>query len=81
MENVWARHQRMGDATRAAVKAWGLELLCEDPRWYSNALTVLKVPEGIDSGDIVKTAYCKYNLTIGVGLTQVKSCEWKSGRM
>lgn len=81
MENVWMRHKRMGDATRAAVKAWGLELLCKDPRWYSNALTVLQVPDGVDSGDIVKTAYCKYNLTIGVGLTQVSGKVFRIGHL
>lgn len=73
MPEIWARHQRMGDATRAAVKAWGMKLLCKEERWNSNALTVLEVPEGINSNDIVKTAYCKYNLTIGVGLSKVLS--------
>lgn len=81
MENVWARHKRMGDAARAAVKAWGLETLCQEDRWLSNALTVVKVPEGIDSSDIVKTAYCKYNLTIGVGLTEVAGKVFRIGHL
>eukprot|EP00959_Pyramimonas_sp_CCMP1952_P012159 256722-Pyramimonas_sp.AAC.1 len=57
IEEVWARHERFGNATRAAVEAWGLKLLCKDPRWNSNSLTVVATPTDIDSNDIVKTAY------------------------
>jgi len=81
MPEIWARHQRMGDATRAAVKAWGMKLLCKEERWNSNALTVLEVPEGINSNDIVKTAYCKYNLTIGVGLSKVNGKVFRIGHL
>jgi len=81
MENVWARHQRMGDATRAAMRALGLPLLCKQDRWNSNALTVVAVPDGIDSNDIVKTAYCKYNLTIGVGLSEVAGKVFRIGHL
>jgi len=81
IEEVWARHERMGNATRAAVDAWGLKLLCKDPRWNSNALTVVEVPKEIDSNDIVKTAYCKYNLTIGVGLSEVNGKVFRIGHL
>jgi alanine-glyoxylate transaminase/serine-glyoxylate transaminase/serine-pyruvate transaminase len=81
IEEVWARHQRMGDATRAAVAAWGLKLLCKDPRWNSNALTVVEGPAGVDTNDIVKTAYCKYNLTIGVGLSEVNGKVFRIGHL
>merc|ERR1719194_80034 len=72
LDNAFARHARLAEGTRRAVKAWGHKLLCENPRWYSNALTVIQVPRGIDSGDIVKTAFSKYNLSIGVGLMRVQ---------
>jgi len=81
IEEVWARPERMGNATRAAVDAWGLKLLCKDPRWNSNALTVVEVPKEIDSNDIVKTAYCKYNLTIGVGLSEVNGKVFRIGHL
>lgn len=81
IEEVWARHERMGDATRAAVDAWGLKLLCNNPRWNSNSLTVVATPEGIDSNDIVKAAYCKYNLTIGVGLSEVNGKVFRIGHL
>ena len=72
IDNVIARHTRFGEGTRKAVEAWGLDLLCADPRWNSNSLTVIKTPPGVDSGNIVKTAYCKYNLSLGVGLMKVQ---------
>jgi len=81
IEEVWARHQRMGDATRAAAAAWGLKLLCKDSRWNSNALTVVEGPPGVDTNDIVKTAYCKYNLTIGVGLSEVNGKVFRIGHL
>ena len=81
LHNVFARHRRLAEGTRAAVKAWGLKLLCENPRWYSDALTVIQVPRGIDSGDIVKTAFAKYNLSIGVGLMRVQGEVFRIGHL
>ena len=49
LDNVFARHKRHGAATRAAAKAWGLELVCLDPHCYSPALTAVMVPEGHDA--------------------------------
>src|SRR5207248_4724543 len=46
MPNVLRRHARHGEATRAAVRAWGLEIVCEDPREYSNSMTAVFMPEG-----------------------------------
>ncbi len=71
-ENVVARHHRLAEGTRKAVEGWGLKLLCTDPRWYSDTLTVVETPEGFDSQKIVDQAYARYNLSLGVGLTKVK---------
>lgn len=71
MDNVYARHHRLAEGTRKAVAGWGLELLCKNPRWQSDSLTVIEVPQGIDSNLIVKNAYARYNLSIGVGLSKV----------
>jgi len=81
MENVNARHARLAAGTRAAVQAWGLELLCENPRWYSDSLTVVRMPKGIDSCKVVKYAYSKYNLSLGVGLGQVKHKVFRIGHL
>lgn len=50
---------RLAEGTRAAVAAWGLKLLCREPRWQSDTLTVVEVPEGLDSQKIVDTAFAK----------------------
>lgn len=70
MENVVARHHRLAEGTRKAVEGWGLELLCKTPRWRSDSLTVVEVP-GVDTNKIVKIAYAKYNLSLGIGLAQI----------
>lgn len=81
LDEVIARHTRLANGTREAVKAWGLKLLCKNPRWNSNALSVIEVPQGVDSNTIVKTAYCKYNLTIGVGLSEVNGKVFRIGHL
>ena len=59
MPNVVARHARLAEGCRRAVEGWGLQTLCRDPRWKSDSLTVVEVPEGIDSQRIVDIAYAK----------------------
>jgi alanine-glyoxylate transaminase/serine-glyoxylate transaminase/serine-pyruvate transaminase len=59
MANVTARHARLAEGTRAAVAGWGLQLLCKQPRWRSDSLTVIEVPQGVDSNLIVKNAYAR----------------------
>ncbi|CAG9462429.1 unnamed protein product [Pedinophyceae sp. YPF-701] len=81
IENVNKRHHRLATGTRKAVAGWGLETLCKNPRWASDSLTVVEVPEGIDSGLVVKNAYAKYNLSIGVGLSQVAGKVFRIGHL
>src|SRR5262249_5041246 len=70
--NVFARHARLGEACRRAVRALGLEMLCVDPREYSNTLTAVKMPNGLDSDDYIAHAYRTMNLSLGIGLGLVK---------
>ncbi|MCK4590530.1 MAG: alanine--glyoxylate aminotransferase family protein, partial [Candidatus Latescibacteria bacterium] len=64
LENIWARHQRHARATRAAVRALGLEIFAKNP---SNILTIVKVPEGIDGKLLLKTIRTKYGITMAGG--------------
>lgn len=80
-ENTVKRHHRLAEGVRKAVAAWGLELLCKNPRWRSDSLTVVEVPPGIDSGLVVKNAYSRYNLSIGVGLSQVQGKVFRIGHL
>ncbi|GIL80982.1 hypothetical protein Vretimale_9319 [Volvox reticuliferus] len=81
MENVFARHHRLGEGARRAVEGWGLKLLCKNPRWRSDSLTVVEVPEGVDSNKIVKTAYAKYDLSLGIGLAQINGKVFRIGHL
>jgi aspartate aminotransferase-like enzyme len=69
MENVWARHELMGKATREAIKAMGLELFSKRP---GNVLTSVKVPEGVDGGKIVSIMRDEYGVTIAGGQGAMK---------
>jgi len=81
IDNVIARHERLATATRKAVDAWGLQLLCKNPRWRSNSLTVVETPSGMNSHDIVTYAYSKYNLSLGVGLSEVAGKVFRIGHL
>jgi alanine-glyoxylate transaminase/serine-glyoxylate transaminase/serine-pyruvate transaminase len=72
LENVIARHHRLADAVRAAVRAWGLEFLCDDPGAYSDSLTAVVMPDGIDSDAVIRRARDRFDLALGVGLGQLK---------
>ena len=69
IENVLARHARLANATREAVKALGLELFSASP---SNAVTAIKVPSGVDGQNLVKTMRNKYGVTIAGGQAHLK---------
>jgi alanine-glyoxylate transaminase/serine-glyoxylate transaminase/serine-pyruvate transaminase len=81
MPSVAARHHRLAEGARRAVAGWGLELLCKTPRWQSDSLTVVEVPEGVDSQRVVDVAYGKYNLSLGVGLDRVKGKVFRIGHL
>ncbi|KAG2490049.1 hypothetical protein HYH03_011514 [Edaphochlamys debaryana] len=81
MEAVAARHHRLAEGVRKAVEGWGLQLLCKNPRWRSDSLTVVETPEGIDSNKIVKSAYAKYDLSLGIGLAQINGKVFRIGHL
>jgi alanine-glyoxylate transaminase/serine-glyoxylate transaminase/serine-pyruvate transaminase len=81
LENVLERHRRLADGVRAAVRAWGLALWCADERAYSNSLTAVRVPEGIDSTQVCRKAQSRYNLALGVGLGQLRGKVFRIGHL
>ncbi|MEW5304980.1 MAG: hypothetical protein WDW36_007552 [Sanguina aurantia] len=81
LDNVIARHHRLATGVRKAVGGWGLEVLCKDPRWYSDTLTVVEVPKGVDSNKVVKSAYAKYDLSLGVGLAELNGKVFRIGHL
>jgi alanine-glyoxylate transaminase/serine-glyoxylate transaminase/serine-pyruvate transaminase len=81
LDNVFARHQRLATACRAAVNAWGLEIQCQDPELYSPVLTGVVVPEGFDADQLRKLILERYNLSLGTGLGKVKGRIFRIGHL
>jgi alanine-glyoxylate transaminase / serine-glyoxylate transaminase / serine-pyruvate transaminase len=68
LQNVFARHDRHAEATRRAVRAWGLDIQCADPRHYSSSLTAVRLPEGHSADALRATILAKFNMSLGNGL-------------
>jgi len=81
LENVFARHRRHAEATRAAARAWGLEILCRNPAEYSASLTAILMPEGHDADALRKLALSNFNLSLGQGLGKVAGKVFRIGHL
>jgi alanine-glyoxylate transaminase/serine-glyoxylate transaminase/serine-pyruvate transaminase len=81
LENVFARHQRLGEGARAAVRAWGLALCARSPKQYSNTVSAIMVPEGKNGADVIDVAYRRYNLALGAGLARLAGKLFRIGHM
>lgn len=82
MENVYKRHHRMAEGVRRAVlEGWGLQLCARDPKWYSDTVTAVVVPEGFDARDVIQIAYERYNLSLGGGLGEVAGKVFRIGHL
>lgn len=80
MENVYARHYRLAEGTRKAVAAWGLQL-CAQPGFESDTVTAVIVPEGKDARAVIGTAFNKYNLSLGGGLSELLGKAFRIGHV
>src|SRR5689334_2121208 len=65
LENVFSRHDRLAEATRRAVRAWGLEIMCREPRYYSPTITAVLLPEGHDADAFRSLALDTFNISYG----------------
>lgn len=81
LDNVFARHHMLASGTRAAVAAWGLELCAKDPKWNSDTVSAIMVPEGINGADVIDRAYRRYNLALGAGLTEMAGKLFRIGHL
>jgi alanine-glyoxylate transaminase/serine-glyoxylate transaminase/serine-pyruvate transaminase len=81
LENVFGRHKRLGEATRLAVKAWKLELLCQNPEEYSSSLTAVLMPEGYDADVFRKLVLEKFNMSLGNGLGNLAGKVFRIGHL
>ena len=81
LSNVFDRHHRHAQATRAAVRAWGLELVCEEPQEYSNSLTAAFVPDGHDADRLRNIILEKFDMSLGAGLSKLAGKVFRIGHL
>jgi len=81
LPNVFRRHERHAEATRAAVRAWGLEIVCEEPREYSNSLTAVFMPEGHDADKLRAVILENFDMSLGAGLSKLAGRVFRIGHL
>jgi alanine-glyoxylate transaminase/serine-glyoxylate transaminase/serine-pyruvate transaminase len=81
LENVFARHDRHAEATRRAVRAWGLEVLCREPKYYSSSLTAVLMPEGHDADGFREKTLAHFDMSLGTGLTKLAGKVFRIGHL
>ena len=81
LANVFARHDRHAEATRRAVRAWGLEIQCADPRHYSSSLTAVRLPEGYSANALRAVILKKFNMSLGNGLGPLNDRVFRIGHL
>jgi len=81
LENVFARHHRLAEGVRAAVRAWGLKLCAKAPKWHSDTVSAIMVPEGFSGADVIDVAFRRYNLALGAGLARVAGKLFRIGHL
>ena len=81
LENVFKRHDRHAQATRVAVQAWGLEVLCQEEKDYSSVLTAVKLPEGHNADGLRKIILEQFNMSLGNGLSKLAGKVFRIGHL
>ena len=81
LENVFARHKRHAQATRIAVQAWGLEVLCQEPLDFSNTLTAVLLPDGHNADAFRSTVLKNFNMSLGNGLSHLAGKVFRIGHL
>jgi len=81
LDNVFQRHARHGEATRRAVRAWGLELNCADEREHSNSLTAVRLPDGHDADKLRAIILDRFDMSLGQGLGKLKGKIFRIGHL
>jgi len=81
LANVFARHDRHAEATRRAVRAWGLEILCQVPEEYSSSLTAVLMPAGHDADRFREVVLEHFDMSLGTGLAKLKGKVFRIGHL
>jgi alanine-glyoxylate transaminase/serine-glyoxylate transaminase/serine-pyruvate transaminase len=81
LPNVFARHCRHAEATRRAIRAWGLDIVCANPEEFSSSLTAVVMPDGHDSDALRKTVLDRFDMSLGTGLGKLKGRVFRIGHL
>jgi alanine-glyoxylate transaminase/serine-glyoxylate transaminase/serine-pyruvate transaminase len=81
LEAVTARHRRHAEATRRAVRGWGLDIVCQDPDEYSSTLTAVLLPDGHDADQLRRLILDRYNMSLGAGLGKLAGKAFRIGHL
>jgi alanine-glyoxylate transaminase / serine-glyoxylate transaminase / serine-pyruvate transaminase len=81
LDNLFARHHRLAQATRRAAKAWGLDIVCRDPKYYSPSLTAILLPDGHDADALRALALEHFNISYGAGFGPFKGKMFRIGHL
>lgn len=81
LENVFARHERLAEATRRAVKAWGMDIQCRDPKYFSPAVTTVVMPDGHNADTYRKIVLDNFNMSLGTGLNKIAGKVFRIGHL
>jgi alanine-glyoxylate transaminase / serine-glyoxylate transaminase / serine-pyruvate transaminase len=81
LERVFARHDHHAEGVRRAVRAWGLEILCNDPKYYSSVLTAVMMPAGHNADALRKTALDRFDVSLGTGLSKIAGKVFRIGHL
>ncbi len=81
LDNVFARHDRLAEATRRAVRAWGLEIMCRDPKFYSPTITAVMVPDGHDADAFRNLALDTFNISYGTSFGKYAGKYFRIGHL
>jgi alanine-glyoxylate transaminase/serine-glyoxylate transaminase/serine-pyruvate transaminase len=82
LENIFFRHHYLAEGVRAAItKGWELKLCAKAPKWYSDTVSAIVVPEHIDAAQVIDVAFRRYNLALGAGLSKVAGKVFRIGHL
>jgi alanine-glyoxylate transaminase/serine-glyoxylate transaminase/serine-pyruvate transaminase len=82
LENIFARHTYLARGMRAAIfEGWRLKLCATEPKWYSDTVSAIMVPDGINGAEVISRAYKRYNLALGAGLSKVAGKLFRIGHL
>lgn len=82
LENIFWRHNYLASGVRAAIlEGWGLKLCAKAPQWYSDTVSAIVVPEGINGAHVIDVAFRRYNLSLGAGLNKVAGKVFRIGHL